>query len=64
MQNPIHQLRNFYMQTAAEMGKCTWPSRQELFESTMVVIVTVLMISVFVTVIDWLSSNLIKVLTF
>ena len=64
MQNPIHQIRTFYFQMAAELGKCTWPSRQELYESTLVVIITVVIISVFVTAVDWLSSSLIRLMTF
>jgi len=64
MQNPIRLIRTFYLQTAGELGKCTWPTRQELVESTLVVIITVIIISLFVTTIDWLSSGLIRLLTF
>ncbi len=35
-----------------EMNKVTWPSRNELRESTMVVIVMVILISIFIGVVD------------
>ncbi len=62
MQNPIHQIRDFYTQTVAELGKCTWPTRQELIESTMVVIVTVILLSLYVTGVDFLCTEVIKYL--
>ena len=63
MQNPVNRIRSWYWDIVAELKKCAWPSRQELAESTVVVIVSVLMLSVFVVSVDWLSGFLIRTLT-
>ena len=62
MQNPIQLIRNFYQETVAELKKCTWPTRTELTESTAVVIISVLLLSVFVAAADWLSQTLIQLI--
>ena len=55
-------LRTFFSDVGVEMKKCTWPSRQELVESTVVVIVSVLLISAFVGVSDKLLLSLLRLL--
>ena len=60
MRNPIQSIRQFYLNTVAELKKCTWPTRQELTESTVVVILSVLILSAFVAVVDWLSQLIIR----
>lgn len=47
----------FFNDVYKEMGKVTWPSRQELRESTMVVLVVCLLISGFVYVVDTVVSK-------
>ncbi|MBK8232013.1 MAG: preprotein translocase subunit SecE [Candidatus Eisenbacteria bacterium] len=44
--------QTFFQEVKAEAKKVNWPTRDELRESTMVVIVTVAIISLFITVID------------
>jgi len=63
MQNPIHWIRDYYYQVVAELKKCTWPGRQELMESTIVVIISVIFLSLFVTSIDWICKEMIQLLT-
>ncbi len=63
MQNPITVIRGTYENVVGELKKCTWPTRQELTESTLVVIVSVLLLSCYVWGLDSLSSALIKGLT-
>jgi preprotein translocase subunit SecE len=46
------QLREFVKDVRVESTKVSWPTRNELQESTLVVIVTVLLVTVFVGVID------------
>jgi len=55
-------LQNFFSDVGVEMKKCTWPSRQELIESTVVVIVSVLLISAFVGVSDKVLVSLLRLL--
>jgi preprotein translocase subunit SecE len=61
--NPIQAIRQFYFDTVAELKKCTWPTRSELKESTLVVIVSVFMLSAFVAIVDWVSVMVIRWLT-
>ncbi|MBU1909712.1 MAG: preprotein translocase subunit SecE, partial [Verrucomicrobia bacterium] len=43
-----------------EMKKCSWPSRSELADSTMVVIVSVVMIAIFVGLSDLVLTGLLR----
>ena len=52
MKNPIAAIKKLYDETVAELKKCTWPTRQELYESTMVVVSSLVLLSVFVFVAD------------
>ena len=42
----------FMGEVVAELKKCAWPTRPELFDSTVVVIVSVLLLAGFVAVCD------------
>lgn len=63
MWNPIEKITNTYNATVSELKKCTWPSWQELKESTVVVIVSVAIISVFVAGIDAAAGGLVSLVT-
>ena len=52
MKNPIVAIQRLYRETMTEMKKCTWPNRQELYESTAVVVSCLIIMSVFVTISD------------
>ena len=52
----------FFTDIVKEMKKVTWPKRQELRESTLVVIVTSLIFAGFVFVIDKIISEGLKVI--
>ena len=43
MTNPIPKIRQFYDEVIQEVKKCTWPSRSELLESTIIVIVSLIL---------------------
>ena len=51
---------NFFNDVVKEMKKVTWPTKDELKESTMVVIVVCLILAAFTYVIDMGVSYLIK----
>lgn len=53
MTNPIVALRNLYSETVAEMKKCTWPTKHELYEATSVVLSSLVLLTVTVMVFDW-----------
>jgi preprotein translocase subunit SecE len=48
----IQGVRSFFGDVGTEMRKTTWPAKDELIESTVVVIVSVCMLSVFIGVCD------------
>ncbi|NLG13816.1 MAG: preprotein translocase subunit SecE [Lentisphaerae bacterium] len=52
MKNPINLIKKLYDDTVTELKKCTWPDRQELYGSTMVVVSSLILLSLFVFVAD------------
>lgn len=56
-------IRRFIAETMAELRKCTWPGREELFESTILVIVTVVILGSFVALVDEISRHVITFIT-
>ena len=48
----LDKAKEFLKDARVESTKVTWPSREELRESTIVVVVTVAIISVFIAVVD------------
>jgi preprotein translocase SecE subunit len=58
---------DFLIATEAEMNKVSWPTRKGLFQDTIVVLVTTVVLTLFLLVVDWfwgtlLSSKYIEVL--
>jgi preprotein translocase subunit SecE len=52
----IEKARKFITDVIAEMKKVSWPTRNELRGSTLVVIVTVIIIAIFIGVVDRILS--------
>ncbi|MDP6419645.1 MAG: preprotein translocase subunit SecE [Candidatus Krumholzibacteria bacterium] len=48
----IGKLRAYLREVWLEMGKVTWPTMQELKESTRVVIIATFLVTVFIFVVD------------
>ncbi|HET9887294.1 MAG TPA: preprotein translocase subunit SecE [bacterium] len=48
----VAKVKQFAQEVQLEMKKVTWPSRDELRGSTMVVIVMVILVSIFIGVVD------------
>jgi len=63
MVNPIDKIRSFYTSIVGELAKCTWPTWQELYESTVVVIVSSVLLSLFVLVVDVVIRQLVRLVT-
>lgn len=51
---------NFFLDIVREMKKVTWPKKEELRESTLVVILTSLIFAAFVFVVDKIISEGLK----
>ncbi len=56
----FNTLKTFLGEVKTELLKCTWPTRQELIGSTMVVVVSVLILSVFVGVSDTVLIGMLR----
>ena len=48
----LRRLKQFVVETISELKKTTWPGRKEVYGTTMVVIVAVLVTAVFLFVVD------------
>jgi preprotein translocase subunit SecE len=55
----MNKIKSFVINVKAEMVKVSWPSRDELLNSTMVVIVSVAILTAFIYIIDLLYTLLI-----
>jgi preprotein translocase subunit SecE len=56
----IERIKLFLSETRTELKKVTWPTREELRESTIVVIVSTFIVTVFVGVVDQILSRIIR----
>ncbi len=63
----IEKFRNYVREVWLEMSKVTWPTRNELRESTLVVIVATFIVTLFIFVVDRIMdtglSGIIRLLT-
>ena len=48
----MEQVREYMKDVRAELTKVSWPTREELRDSTVVVIVTVLLVATFIGIVD------------
>ncbi len=56
------RLTNYVAETREELKKCSWPSRDELKGSTVVVIVSILLLGLFTVVVDLLLTYAVRLL--
>ena len=56
----MNKIINFFREVKAEMQKVTWPTRQELMGSTAVVLTTMLILSTFIGVADFVLAHALK----
>jgi len=56
----VARMRGFLGEVNLELKKCSWPSRSELMESTVVVIVSVVLLAVFVGLSDGVLLALLR----
>jgi preprotein translocase subunit SecE len=48
----VEKLTKYYKETAAELRKMTWPTKDELIGSTIVTIVVSLIVAIFIGLVD------------
>ena len=56
----IEKIKLFISETRTELKKVTWPTREELKESTKVVIVSTFIVTIFVGVVDQILSRIVQ----
>jgi preprotein translocase subunit SecE len=63
MANPFLKVQGFVTEVWAELKKSSWPTRKELVDSTIVVIVTILVLGIFVALADLVFLRIVALLT-
>lgn len=63
MVNPFKKVRIFFTETLQELKKASWPSRLELRDSTVVVIIATILIGLYITLADFSVYNWVTFLT-
>ncbi len=59
MVNPLLKIREFLTEVTVELKKSSWPTRRELVDSTVVVIITLLILGAFVAGADFLFAQIV-----
>ena len=58
----IGGLKQFLREVGVELGKCSWPSRQELLGSAVIVIIAVVILGAYVGLCDAVSLGFLKLI--
>jgi preprotein translocase subunit SecE len=63
MKNPFRSTRLFVGEMLAELQKASWPTRRELWDSTVVVIVATVLLGLFTSITDFSLYQFIDLFT-
>jgi len=63
MKNPFSSTRIFVVEMVDELKKATWPTRTELRDSTVVVIVAAIILGVFTSISDFALYQVVDLFT-
>jgi preprotein translocase SecE subunit len=63
MVNPFRKTRIFYQETVQELKKTVWPTPSELRNSTIIVIITMLLLGAFTAIADFSVYSWVQMLT-
>jgi preprotein translocase subunit SecE len=55
-------IQKFYKETVGELRKVTWPTPQEAWRLTVIVIITMVATSLALGLLDWVFSNIVRLL--
>ncbi len=58
----MDKISKFLKEVVAELGKVTWPSKDELISSTIVTIIVSIMVALFIGVVDQILTAIIKMI--
>jgi len=62
LKEKIGKAGGFMSDVSAEMKKTDWPNRQELVESTVVVVTSLVLLGAFIFICDTVLTNLVKII--
>jgi preprotein translocase subunit SecE len=63
MANPFRSARIFFGELVAELQKASWPTREELKDSTIVVIIACALLGLFVSISDFALYQVVDLFT-
>ena len=63
MPNPVVKTQQFMNEVVTELKKSAWPTRRELVDSTIVVIITIVVLGLFVAFADLVFVRVVAMLT-
>jgi preprotein translocase subunit SecE len=63
MKNPFRSTRLFFGEMIEELKKCTWPTRTELRDSTVVVVVAAVILGLFTSISDFSLYQVVDLFT-
>jgi preprotein translocase subunit SecE len=63
MSNPLIKAREFVTEVVTELKRSQWPSQKELMDSTLLVIVSMVLLGLFVSVVDRVFLKVVQLLT-
>jgi preprotein translocase subunit SecE len=55
-----NRLTRYFREVRAEVRKVTWPTRQEVFRLSAIVLVVLMVMSIFMALLDWSFSRLMQ----
>ena len=58
----IERIKTYLLETRTEIKKVTWPTKQELKDSTRVVIIASFLLTVFIGVVDLVLNRIVKLI--
>lgn len=63
MANPFTRIRTFFNETVSELKKASWPTKTELRDSTLVVLVATLLLGFYISLADFSIYGWVTLLT-
>jgi preprotein translocase subunit SecE len=63
MKNPFTSIRLFYKEMMTELKKASWPTKTELRDSTIVVLIATAILGFYIALIDFSLMNGVELLT-
>jgi preprotein translocase subunit SecE len=63
MANPFRSARIFFGELVGELQKASWPTRTELKDSTIVVIIACILLGLFTSISDFALVNVVNAVT-